>query len=436
MTAISEQEQAILARREERFFRRSSHTAARYLRDMEALPGLPNAMEPFLTALRHIYVDHKGIATRRPCIGTYCAMVPQELIYAAGGMPVKLCSGHYTAFQIGDDSTPRDACPLVKAVAGFHEMKTMPIYENCKLMVVPTTCDCKKKMADMLSQETNVHVMNLPLNRIDDSAISGCVIEYHRLIEILEAVTNQSVTWSRLYDSIQMVGASQQELSRFLEFKRQDRALMYGTHVMAMMNAASYMSLEQWTAHLRTLNDELSERQEKREYVAKANRPRIMLTGSPIIFPNIKLPLLIEQMGGILAADETCMGERFMYDPVVPVDMSFNGLLRALANRYVRACTCPVFSENRQRINRVLHMVHEYKIQGVIYHVLRGCLVYDYEFSLLEQALEKENIPVIRVESDYNEEDVEQLRIRIEAFIELIKLKELKEKGIRSIHDE
>ena len=36
------------------------------------------------------------------------------------------------------------------------------------------------------------------------------------------------------------------------------------------------------------------------------------------------------------------------------------------------------------------------------------------------------DIPIIRVESDYNEEDVEQLRIRIEAFIELIKLKELK----------
>ena len=34
---------------------------------------------------------------------------------------------------------------------------------------------------------------------------------------------------------------------------------------------------------------------------------------------------------------------------------------------------------------------------------------------------EGQNIPVIRVESDYNEEDVEQLRIRVEAFIELIK---------------
>ena len=45
----------------------------------------------------------------------------------------------------------------------------------------------------------------------------------------------------------------------------------------------------------------------------------------------------------------------------------------------------------------------------------------------------KLDIPVIRLESDYNEEDVEQLRIRIEAFIELIKLRQapVRRKGVR-----
>ena len=66
-------------------------------------------------------------------------------------------------------------------------------------------------------------------------------------------------------------------------------------------------------------------------------------------------------------------------------------------------------------------MLKDYNVQGVIYHVLRGCLVYDYEYQALEEELGKLKIPVIRVESDYNEEDVEQLRIRVEAFIELIK---------------
>ena len=40
-------------------------------------------------------------------------------------------------------------------------------------------------------------------------------------------------------------------------------------------------------------------------------------------------------------------------------------------------------------------------------------------------------IPIIRVESDYNEEDVEQLRIRIEAFIELLKLKQFSQQKAR-----
>ena len=75
-------------------------------------------------------------------------------------------------------------------------------------------------------------------------------------------------------------------------------------------------------------------------------------------------------------------------------------------------------------------MVKDHQVQGVIYHVLRGCLIYDYEYQVMEEELGKLEIPIIRVESDYNEEDVEQLRIRIEAFIELIKLRDYaKRKG-------
>ncbi|MPN34126.1 hypothetical protein SDC9_181619 [bioreactor metagenome] len=75
-------------------------------------------------------------------------------------------------------------------------------------------------------------------------------------------------------------------------------------------------------------------------------------------------------------------------------------------------------------------MIQENAIQGVVYHVLRGCLVYDFEYQILEEELGRLGIPIIRVESDYNEEDIEQLRIRIEAFIELIKLKQLAKKKV------
>ena len=197
---------------------------------------------------------------------------------------------------------------------------------------------------------------------------------------------------------------------------------------MAVMNAYAYMPVNMWAVQLHRLNMEMKDRLERGHFIGKSKQPRILVTGSPISFPNIKIPLLVEEMGGILAADETCMGERGLYDPVSVIDPGFDGMMRALASRYTKPCTCPVFVDNSQRIYRVKQMIKEHGIQGVVYHVLRGCLVYDYEYQIMEDELGKLDIPIIRVESDYNEEDVEQLRIRIEAFIELIKLKEYAQK--------
>ena len=106
-------------RRAERFSNKSAFIASKYLRKAEELSGLPDAMHPFLNVLRKMHVDLEApYDNTKPVIGTYCMMVPQELIYAAGAENVKLCSGSFTAFSIGEDTTPRDACPLVKAVVG------------------------------------------------------------------------------------------------------------------------------------------------------------------------------------------------------------------------------------------------------------------------------------------------------------------------------
>lgn len=412
------------ARQEERFRRRASATSAGYLRRMKELGSMPQALQPFLDTLQTAYVDmqHPLAGYNRKLIGTYCVMAPQELIYAAGSIPVKLCSGSYTAFSIGDDLFPRDACPLVKAVAGFQDMKMMPLYRDCSLMAVPITCDCKKKIVEMLEKTHEVFPLHIPAGR-EDEDIDQYVQELYRFTQKLEEVTGRPVTWEALARGMNTVGQAKYELSRFLQLKKQMPYLMWGTHILSIMNAASCMHMNDWSSCLHDLNREMEERIAQGQKVTMRNRPRIMITGSPVIFPNMKIPLLIEEMGGILAADETCMGERGLSDPAVVVDESFEGMLRALANQAIRPCSCPTFVNNTERIYRLRQMIRDYQIQGVIYHVLRGCLVYDYEYTLIEEELGKLGIPVIRLESDYNEEDVEQLRIRIEAFIELIKLK-------------
>lgn len=412
-------------RQRELFIRKSTRVAASYLKRAKELSELPDAAKPFFEVLENTYVKLADIQKpeERKSIGTLCVMVPAELVYAAGAMPVRLCSGSYTAYSIGDDYIPRDACPLVKAVMGFGKIKALPAFDNCSLLVAPVTCDCKKKLAGTIDSVKDTIPLHIPPLKKDDADTEIFLKELYRLIPLLENVTGKQVTAKSLAEGINMVGNAQYEMSEFLKYRRHDLSLMSGTQVMAVMNAYSYMPVNLWAEQMHRLNEELKLRLSQGRFVSRKNQPRILVTGSPIAFPNIKVPLLIEEMGGVLAADETCMGERGLYDPVSVIDASFDGMMRSLASRYTKPCTCPVFVDNSQRIYRIKQMIKEHKIQGVIYHVLRGCLVYDYEYQLMEEAMGKMDIPIIRVESDYNEEDVEQLRIRIEAFIELIKMR-------------
>ena len=237
----------------------------------------------------------------------------------------------------------------------------------------------------------------------------------------LEGITGQPLSYENLSAAFRLTANAQYQLSRFIDLRRKHPKIIRGTFAMAAMNAMSYTWVPEWTAQMSALNDELEAVARSGENAVRENQPRILLTGSPVVFPNMKIPLLIEEMGGLLAADETCMGERGLYDPPAVVDRTVDGMLRALANRSTRPCTCPTFADNRRRIYRIRQLIKDYRIQGVIYHVLRGCLVYDYEYLSLEEEMGKLGIPIIRVETDYNEEDVEQLRIRVEAFLELIK---------------
>lgn len=410
-------------RRKARFLNKSATTAIKYLRKIDDLPHKPEALKPFTDVLKHVFVDMQGAVKPKgvPSVGTYCVMVPPELIYAAGAMPVKLCGGSYTAFNVGDDIAPRDACPLVKAIMGFESIGVMPVYQECQLMAVPITCDCKKKLAGYLAEHRKTVTLHVPSGRDRDEDMEQYVRELYLFSQKLTEITGTELSYERLSWACGMTASAQYELSRFIELRRRYPLAVKGTHYMAAMNAISYTHISLWTQYMHDLCDETEQKAKRGEMASKENRPRILITGSPIVFPNFKLPLLIEEMGGALVADETCMGERGAYDPPAIVDQSTDGIMRALANKSTRPCTCPTFVDNKRRLYRIMQMLEDYRVQGVIYHVLRGCLVYDYEYQVMEEELGKLGIPIIRVESDYNEEDVEQLRIRVEAFIELIK---------------
>jgi benzoyl-CoA reductase/2-hydroxyglutaryl-CoA dehydratase subunit BcrC/BadD/HgdB len=137
---------------------------------------------------------------------------------------------------------------------------------------------------------------------------------------------------------------------------------------------------------------------------------------------------MIEQSGGIIVADEFCSSTRLLYDSIAVDEWHLYDMVPAIADRYIKPCTCPNFTPNDDRVRSLLDTVKEFNADGIIYQSFAGCHLYDMESKQIGKILEMNNIPMLFVETDYNPDDTGQLSTRIEAFIDSIKIKKLKNK--------
>ena len=89
------------------------------LRRMEEFPDNPSAMGYFYDFFRTLFTGDPLLPEAKKVIGTMCVQVPDELIYAAGAVPFRLCSGAFSYDQIGADFMPAKSCPVVRATYGM-----------------------------------------------------------------------------------------------------------------------------------------------------------------------------------------------------------------------------------------------------------------------------------------------------------------------------
>ena len=170
--------------------------------------------------------------------------------------------------------------------------------------------------------------------------------------------------------------------------------------------------LSEWCVQLKYLTDRLR-KEHKRQNSEKC---KVLLLGSPVYFPNYKVPFLIEEAGLELffQADYTTLS---MQDyPSLPQE----NLVIERSSIFYRNDTSPAYVKNNAMYERIEKLLTEKEIDGVVYHILKGQIEYDFELGRFEELFEKLDIPVFRLETDYNYQDIEQLRIRLEAFSEIL----------------
>ncbi|SFE48243.1 double-cubane-cluster-containing anaerobic reductase [Peptostreptococcus sp. D1] len=350
--------------------------------------------------------------------GTFCIFVPDEIIFGADAIATGLCGGSQFWVPGGEKVLPTNTCPLIKASVGARLDRTCPFFRIADMYIGETTCDGKKKAWEILGEDVPMHVMDLPqMKRRKD--YKAWAEEIMTLKATVEEFTGNKVNSESLKSSIKLINDKRRALARLSEFRKNKNIPISGKDCLLISQIAFYDDPTRFAQMTNALCDELDQRVKDNISVFPAGTKRILIAGTPLAIPNWKLHNIVETSGGAVVCEEMCTGTRYFENLVDESKETLEEQVDALAERYM-GINCACFTPNNARIDDIIRLCKEYNVDGVIDVNLKFCNLYDTEGFIVERALKDAGIPVIGIETDYTDSDVQQLRTRIGAFIEML----------------
>ncbi len=353
-------------------------------------------------------------------IGTFCVYVPEELILAVGGTYVGLCAGAEIGIDEAEKVLPRNTCALIKSFMGFKLAGLCPYIQASDLVVGETTCDGKKKAYEILNDYKETYVMEIPHMKTerDRTLWKGEVLQFK---EKLEEITGRKVTEENLRKGIDIVNGKRKALQRLSGLRRSNPSPISGLDALLVNQISFYDDPIRFTNNINILCDELEDRVKKGVGVVKRGAPRVLIAGSPMVAPNWKLPYIVETSSAVIvAAEESCVGERNTRDLVEETGRTLDEMIDAIVDRYMKI-DCACFTPNEDHIEHIIKLAKDFQVDGVIHYNIQFCTPYSIEAFKLEKVLQRKGIPFLKIETDYGMEDMGQLKTRIEAFLEIVR---------------
>jgi benzoyl-CoA reductase/2-hydroxyglutaryl-CoA dehydratase subunit BcrC/BadD/HgdB len=354
----------------------------------------------------------------RVVVGAFCVYIPEEIVVALDGICIGLCGGSQATIPDAERILPRSICPLVKSAYGFRISRVCPYFQVVDFVAGETTCDSKKKTWEILNQDIETYVMEIPpMKRETEREL--LFKEVVRFKEELEQKSGIKLDEERLLKGVRIINRKRKALQRLNSLRQHDVLPISGKDALLIEQIAYYDHPERFATKVEELCDELEDRISNGIGYGEKKPLRIMISGTPMAFPNFKLHNIVENLGAIIVNEESCIGTRYFND-LAEEKNNLTDQLYAIVDRSMKV-HCAIFTPNEERIERILEEYKKSKADGLIYYSLTFCQTYLIEAVKVKQACEMEGIPFLMIESDYSPEDVGQLQTRVEAFLETLK---------------
>lgn len=352
----------------------------------------------------------------RAAVGFYCLYSPTELAVAADAIPLPLCGTRNDPIAAAEETLPRNLCPLIKSSYGFAVSDTCAFFRSSDIIIGDTTCDGKKKMFELLSREKTTHVLQLPQNQDTEMSTSLWRSELDRFKAIIEDTSGATIDEKSLRSAISLMNRERQARKGLMDVNKAKPALLKGTQMLEILFKIGFLAdKEKGISFMEEVTAEAQKGTFQGTTPARGKGKRILLTGVPVGLGSDKVVKIVEQLGADVVAFENCSG----YKQAFTVDES-KPPMEALAHQYL-ATPCSVMSPNEGRFELLKEMIRDFQVDGVVDLTWQACHTYNVEAFLVDEMVQENfGFPTLHLETDYAESDTEQLRVRIEAYLEML----------------
>ncbi len=342
----------------------------------------------------------------RILLGTLCAHAPVEIFHAFDVVPVRLW---------GAGADPGGADPLLQSficppVRQIMAMGLAGRYDFLDGLVHAYSCDAACGLFNIWRR--NLHpkfAFQLSLPYMDTpEALAYAQVEFRRLIEALETLTDRAYEPERLRAAIGLYREARSLLRRAYARKRQDGGPAYADlyRLSLALQVFPVETVLPWLTAFDAAADGPA-------VAGDAGTARLMISGS--LCADEALFTEIAALGGNIVVDDTCIGYRTLLGEAAPE----GDPLTALARHHLARPPCSARADFPARRAYFLEQIEAFRVEAVVFIHQKFCDPHLADHPFLKTLLEERGIPSLQVELE-GEGLTGQIRTRLEGFFEVL----------------
>src|SRR5579864_7004092 len=346
-------------------------------------------------------------------IGHFQVYFPEEIVHAAGMLPLKVMgAGDQLESRRADSHIGSFICSICRSSLELGMSQRLGMMSAFYTLPI---CDVARNLTGIWGRNfpgQPAEILYLPQNATSAHAAEYLSAEYNRLRTSLEKMAGAPVTVEALNRSIAVFNENRRLLRELYAIKRTSPWLLSAREAYALTRAGSVMQRDDHNQILRRALDVLPARAGR-----KQDRVRVVFEGGFCEQPPLDMLQLIEEACYIVD-DDLLIGMRWIVD-----DISETGdPLQALAEAYLEHSTysCVQHDDRKPKEQMLLRRFEESGAEAVILAAAKMCEPGLDEQVAYQKILEDKKIPFLLLDFEEKMTAFERMRMEVETFVESI----------------